>query len=127
MNDSDRTSGLRSQPVGRRQLLKTLGIAGSVLALGGSRVWLDLVSIPTSSAETGNGAIPKRALGKTGLQVSALCFGGAHWGRIESEHEAVRILHEAIDSGVTVLDDYLKLHFRPAATFGRYRVLERAR
>jgi aryl-alcohol dehydrogenase-like predicted oxidoreductase len=44
-------------------------------------------------------------LGKTGIQVSALCFGGAHWGRIESDAEAIRMLHEAIDAGVTFLDN----------------------
>jgi aryl-alcohol dehydrogenase-like predicted oxidoreductase len=51
------------------------------------------------------GEIPKRMLGKTGVQVSALCFGGAHWGRIEDDAEAIRILHEAIDAGVTFLDN----------------------
>jgi aryl-alcohol dehydrogenase-like predicted oxidoreductase len=44
-------------------------------------------------------------LGKTGIQVSALCFGGAHWGRIENDAEAIRMLHEAIDAGVTFLDN----------------------
>jgi aryl-alcohol dehydrogenase-like predicted oxidoreductase len=44
-------------------------------------------------------------LGKTGLQVSALCFGGAHWGRIDSEAEAIRVLHEALEAGVTFLDN----------------------
>jgi 4-amino-4-deoxy-L-arabinose transferase-like glycosyltransferase len=33
----------------------------------------------------------------------------------------------SIDTGVTILDDYLKSRYRPARTFGRYRVLERAR
>jgi aryl-alcohol dehydrogenase-like predicted oxidoreductase len=44
-------------------------------------------------------------LGKTGVQVSALCFGGAHLGRIENDAEAIRILHEAIDAGMTFLDN----------------------
>ncbi len=65
----------------------------------------DLVSPEISSADAGTGELPKRALGKTGIQVSTLCFGGAHWGRIESETEAIRILHEAIDAYVTFLDN----------------------
>ncbi len=46
-----------------------------------------------------------RPLGNTGVQVSALCFGGAHWGRIEDDAAAIRLLHEAIDAGVTFLDN----------------------
>jgi hypothetical protein len=33
----------------------------------------------------------------------------------------------SVDTGVKILDDYLNSHYRPARTFGRYRVLERSR
>ncbi|MEQ1655893.1 MAG: aldo/keto reductase [Nitrospira sp.] len=86
----------------RRQLLKALGVLGSMVALGGTRGLADALE-PARSSVTGE--IPKRLLGKTGVQVSALCFGGAHWGRIEDDAEAIRILQEAIDVGVTFLDN----------------------
>ena len=86
----------------RRQLLKALGVLGSIVALGGTRGLVDALEPARSSVA---GEIPKRLLGKTGVQVSALCFGGAHWGRIEDDTEAIRILHEAIDAGVTCLDN----------------------
>jgi aryl-alcohol dehydrogenase-like predicted oxidoreductase len=86
----------------RRQLLKALGLLGSIVALGGTRGLADALEPARSSVA---GDIPKRLLGKTGVQVSALCFGGAHWGRIEDDAEAIRILHEAIDAGVTFLDN----------------------
>ncbi len=86
----------------RRQLLKALGVLGSMVALGGTRGLADALEPARLSA---TGEIPKRLLGKTGVQVSALCFGGAHWGRIEDDAEAIRILHEAIDAGVTFLDN----------------------
>jgi len=86
----------------RRQLLKAFGLLGSIVALGGTRGLADALEPARSSAA---GEIPKRMLGKTGVQVSALCFGGAHWGRIEDDAEAIRILHEAIDAGVTFLDN----------------------
>ncbi len=105
MKEHHRSPRLQSQLLDRRQLLKTLGLVGSALAFGGPQRLFDLVSPESSSADAGTGEIPKRALGKTGIQVSALCFGGAHWGRIESETEAIRILHEAIDAGVTFLDN----------------------
>ena len=44
------------------------------------------------------------------MEVSALCFGGAHLGRIDSEAEAIRILHEAIDAGVTFMDNAWEYH-----------------
>ena len=91
-----------SMPLGRRQMLKTLGLIGSAAALSGLRGLADAME-PALSAATGE--IPKRALGKTGVQVSPLCFGGAHWGRMDSDAEAIRILHEALEAGVTFLDN----------------------
>lgn len=49
-------------------------------------------------------AIPTRPFGRTGEQVSLLALGGAHIGK-PSEDEAIRIVHEAIDAGVTFLDN----------------------
>jgi aryl-alcohol dehydrogenase-like predicted oxidoreductase len=82
--------------------LKAFGLLGSIVALGGTRGLADALE-PARLSTTGE--IPKRLLGKTGVQVSALCFGGAHWGRIEDDAEAIRILQEAIDAGVTFLDN----------------------
>ncbi len=48
--------------------------------------------------------IPVRALGKTGVDVSILGVGGAHLSKPE-EQEAIRIVHEAIDGGVTFMDN----------------------
>lgn len=104
-----------STTLDRRQLLKTIGAVGSVVALGGPRGLVEAMeperagagAVPadTAAGSGGTAAIPRRMLGKTGVQVSALCFGGAHWGRIEQDAEAIRILHEAIEAGVTFLDN----------------------
>ncbi|HEU4685519.1 MAG TPA: aldo/keto reductase [Nitrospira sp.] len=91
--------------IDRRQLLKTLGLAGSALALDGPSRVADLLSASVSSAAAATGGIPMRELGKTGVRVSAICFGGAHWGRVENDAEAIRILHEAIDAGINFLDN----------------------
>lgn len=102
-----------SKELDRRQLLKALGVAGSVLALKGPRGLAEAIE-PVSAGEAGgrgatttlkSGEVPKRMLGKTGVRVSALCFGGAHWGKIESETEAIRVLHEALDAGITFMDN----------------------
>jgi aryl-alcohol dehydrogenase-like predicted oxidoreductase len=89
----------------RRQLLKTLGVAGSVLALTGPRGLAQALAQAPAAPSAAVGDIPQRALGKTGVKVSALCFGGAHWGRMDSDAEAIRVLHEAIGAGVTFLDN----------------------
>jgi aryl-alcohol dehydrogenase-like predicted oxidoreductase len=51
------------------------------------------------------GAIPQRALGRTGAKVSALGLGGHHLGDLKTVDEAIRLVHEAIDAGVTFFDN----------------------
>ncbi len=52
--------------------------------------------------------IPTRPLGHTGEQVSILCAGGAHLGRVakdEDESTALRLAHAALDEGVFFWDN----------------------
>jgi aryl-alcohol dehydrogenase-like predicted oxidoreductase len=55
-------------------------------------------------ATSGNNGIPTRPLGKTGVDVSILCLGGFHIG-VPPEDEAMRLIHTAIDSGITFMDN----------------------
>jgi aryl-alcohol dehydrogenase-like predicted oxidoreductase len=48
--------------------------------------------------------MPYRSLGSTGVIVSALGLGGYHLGLVKEAGEAVRIVHRAIDAGVTFFD-----------------------
>ena len=54
--------------------------------------------------------IPRRPLGKAGDLVSALGLGGYHLGKIKSVREAVRLVHAAIDAGVTFMDNAWEYH-----------------
>ncbi|HET6674627.1 MAG TPA: aldo/keto reductase [Nitrospiraceae bacterium] len=121
MNHERPPQAFWNNEMNRRSMLKGLGLWGSILALRPDRLAHALTGRAGSSAETdadkdthkaesGPGDIPRRILGRTGVEVSALCFGGAHLGRIESETEAVRILHEAIDGGVTFMDNAWEYH-----------------
>lgn len=103
MTDKRSEERLWSNGMDRRQLLKTLGVAGSLAALGGPGRWAEALAETLSGPATGD--MPTRPLGKTGVKVSAMCFGGAHWGRNQDDGEAIRILHEAIDAGMTFLDN----------------------
>jgi len=49
--------------------------------------------------------IPLRHLGRTGIKVSALGLGGHHLGDVATVDEAVDLVHEAIDSGITFFDN----------------------
>ncbi len=49
--------------------------------------------------------IPLRPLGRTGVQVSALGLGGHHLGDVATIDEAVELVHEALDAGVTFFDN----------------------
>jgi aryl-alcohol dehydrogenase-like predicted oxidoreductase len=55
-------------------------------------------------------AVPRRALGTTGLQVSALGLGGSHLGETKTEDEAIRIVHEAIEAGINFIDNAWEYH-----------------
>jgi uncharacterized protein len=55
-------------------------------------------------------AIPVRPLGRTGVTVSALGLGGYHIGKIPNQRKAIRLIHEAIDAGITFLDNAWEYH-----------------
>jgi len=50
-------------------------------------------------------AIPQRPLGRTGVKVSALGMGGHHLGDVKTVDEAIRLVHEAVDAGITFYDN----------------------
>jgi len=49
--------------------------------------------------------IPTRPFGRTGERVSVLGLGGFHVGVPDTDAEAVRLVHAAIDAGITFLDN----------------------
>lgn len=55
-------------------------------------------------------SIPRRTLGQTGEEVSMLCLGGYHIGTIRDDRESVSLIREAIDRGVTFLDNAWEYH-----------------
>ncbi len=65
--------------------------------------------IENASAQSGT-AIPKRPLGKTGIQVSALGLGGFHLGSAESDQEANAIVAQALDAGINFFDNAWEYH-----------------
>ncbi|BDI18274.1 hypothetical protein ANSO36C_40760 [Nostoc cf. commune SO-36] len=108
--------------VKRRHFLKGIGFigagAGAIFAdhILNANPKVEAAQVPVSSATPTNsantGEIPLHPLGKTGVKVSAMsttCYayalGGSTLGQAKSKEEAIRMTHEAIDNGITFMDN----------------------
>lgn len=65
------------------------------------------MAVPTFAQD---GKVPTRTLGATEEKVSLLCVGGYHMGTMDDEATATRFLHEAIDLGVSFMDNAWEYH-----------------
>jgi aryl-alcohol dehydrogenase-like predicted oxidoreductase len=54
--------------------------------------------------------IPRRAFGRSSELVSALALGGYHLGLVGNQREAIRIVHAALDAGITFMDNAWEYH-----------------
>lgn len=61
-------------------------------------------------AQTPASGIATRPLGKTGIHVSMLGIGGHHQARPKDENVSFRIVHAAIDNGITFMDNAWDYH-----------------
>src|ERR1035438_1886767 len=61
-------------------------------------------------SQGGSSGIPMRKFGRHDVAVSALGFGGHHLGDAEDQSTAERIVHEAVDGGVTFFDNCWEYH-----------------
>lgn len=94
----------------RKFILASAGAAAGCGFLPQLTVTQDKSLAMAQGRNTMSGEIPRRSLGQTGVQVSALGLGGAHLGSVKSESEAIRIVHEAIAAGVTFMDNAWEYH-----------------
>ncbi len=86
----------------RRDFLHTTLAAGAAAGLAAG-----LADAADDASRTG---LPTRPLGKTGVRVSIICLGGWHIGSVKDPNEAVRIMHTAIDEGLTFFDNAWDYH-----------------
>jgi predicted aldo/keto reductase-like oxidoreductase len=66
-------------------------------------------AMPIAAQSSANG-VPTRPLGKTGVKVSILGLGGHHQARPKEEADSIRLVHAAIDNGITFLDNAWDYH-----------------
>ncbi len=67
-------------------------------------------SRPAATVAPASGTVPLRRLGRTGVEVSAIGLGGYHLGEAANEAEAARIVHRALEGGLTFLDNCWDYH-----------------
>ena len=52
-----------------------------------------------------SGGVPTRPFGRAAIPVSVLALGGWHLGLPKTERAATRLVHAAIDGGITFMDN----------------------
>ena len=62
------------------------------------------------SPEVPQGTIPRKPLGKTGVQVSAIGLGGYHLGSADTDQVADEIVAKALDHGINFFDNAWEYH-----------------
>lgn len=105
-----------SNPPTRRDFCGRLGLLG-MAAIGIARMQRAGAAEAVENFEFGEpenlaarGEIPRRKFGKTGEVVSAIGVGGHTFALAKSEAESIRIVQEAVDSGMTFLDNAWEYH-----------------
>ena len=63
-----------------------------------------------AAGSPGDGAIPLRKFGRHDVRISALGFGGHHLGDAQDEQTAIKLVHEAVDNGITFFDNCWEYH-----------------
>jgi aryl-alcohol dehydrogenase-like predicted oxidoreductase len=87
----------------RREFLRDATLSSAAIAaLAG-----DILASQQPASATG---LPTRVLGRTGQPVSILCLGGWHIGSVKDPDEAIRIMHAAVDEGLTFFDNCWDYH-----------------
>ncbi len=97
-----------SEHTSRRRFIKQTGAsAGALLAsnLGSGMGTAAQDNASTDTQIRATGDIPRRPLGRTGVEVSIIGVGGSDIGKYKNEQEAIRIVQEAIDAGINFMDN----------------------
>lgn len=97
-----------SEHTSRRNFIKRTGAsAGAIVA--GSLISRQSTAgqgnVSTGASVRATGEIPRRQLGRTGVEVSIIGVGGSDIGKYKNEQEAIRIVQEAVDAGINFMDN----------------------
>src|ERR1700683_5525149 len=95
----------------RREFVRgAAAFTASAIAGGDSLVAAKKNAVPQAVTPSSDRQVPKRPLGKTGAQVSALGVGGYHLGSTKDQQEANQLVAQALDAGITFFDNAWDYH-----------------
>jgi aryl-alcohol dehydrogenase-like predicted oxidoreductase len=91
----------------RRDFFKTAAVLGlgATLPVAAQTDQPVAATDPAPSSTPIPGAMPLRKFGRADVQISALGCGGHHLGDLESVDDAIRLVREAVDGGITFFDN----------------------
>ena len=103
------------QDFSRRDFVTRMGALGTVAHAASARK--THAAEPESPPEfsprenlAARGEVPRRKFGSTGAVVSAMGLGGHTFALAKTEGESIRIVQEAVDGGITFLDNAWEYH-----------------
>lgn len=99
-----------SQPSRRDFMWSAVALAASAAGKGFAAETPPLLDIAPSENLASAGEVPRRKFGRTEAIVSAIGLGGHTFAEAKTEGEAIRIVQEAVDSGMTFLDNAWEYH-----------------
>ena len=85
--------------ISRRKFIGDSVKGAAVVSVSGA-----MVSCSMSKGMTGNGKMPTRILGKTGLEVSVLSFGGGSMFIKNKDGDWEKLMEQALSSGINLFD-----------------------
>ena len=68
------------------------------------------IALGAAVAKAGIVNMPKRPLGKSGIEVSIIGMGGFHLGATEDQETATKMVHAALDAGINFFDNAWEYH-----------------
>jgi predicted aldo/keto reductase-like oxidoreductase len=92
---------MSDSPNNRREFLQASLAAGAALSLTAGT---------QADDEASKHGLPMRPLGKTGERVSIIALGGWHIRAVKEDKEAIKIMHTALDEGLTFFDNAWDYH-----------------
>src|SRR4051794_4150506 len=102
MSEPDKTPCPKGE-MGRRQFVKGAALAGATTITTAAGAYAQVTAPPPKDEPRPQ--VPRKALGRTGLQVSALGVGGFHLGVPRDPGEATRIVARALEAGINFFDN----------------------
>jgi aryl-alcohol dehydrogenase-like predicted oxidoreductase len=90
----------------RRRFMQGTALLGAMPIISGG----SMAQSQKDQSQVPSGEVPKKPLGRTGAQVSAMGLGGYHLGSAETDQAAHEIVAKALDHGVTFFDNAWEYH-----------------